>query len=377
MARRALLPDRASVLAAVLLLSAVAGAQARADAAPDGTIIPTTLCGDFFLVRLVLPGEGDGGLTLLFDTGASHTVVDPDALERIAGKRVAAGRRVTLRDAALGPLTFRRLPVRALELDHIARALRHPMDGILGFPAFRHLLLTLDYPRRQIRYSTGALPEPDGVTILPLSRRDRKRPWIRLDLDGREEEVLVDSGSATALILRPSPWLEWEFPPRLARSSMRIRGVSLRQAGRLGSDIHLGGARLHRPVVELTSGTPLVGQPILRHFVLTFDQKRWRMRLAWDGSGPILLPPVRGTGALLAARREGMEIVQVLPDTPASRLGLKEGDRVLGMDGRPMEEHPCGVRLNDLFQDRESVRLTLAGGDAPRQVDVPLVDLIP
>ena len=54
----------------------------------SSNVLPTERCGDFYFVQMAFAGDADRILSMLLDTGASHTVIDPDSLERVSGKRI-------------------------------------------------------------------------------------------------------------------------------------------------------------------------------------------------------------------------------------------------------------------------------------------------
>ena len=112
---------------AVFLLAVPAAAPAAPERAEAGVYtVPSRMCGPFFLVPLRLPdkaGHNNRELTFLFDSGASVSAVDPDAVARISERKVKTGDRMDLVDARAGPLTFKRLAAGVRELDHLARAL--------------------------------------------------------------------------------------------------------------------------------------------------------------------------------------------------------------------------------------------------------------
>ena len=62
-----------------------------------------------------------------------------------------------------------------------------------------------------------------------------------------------------------------------------------------------------------------------------------RFRRAYVGlaGGPRPLPP-RVTGAL--GRQSGVEVVQVVPGSPAERAGLRAEDLIVALGGRPVED---------------------------------------
>src|SRR5579859_6131873 len=76
-----------------------------------------------------------------------------------------------------------------------------------------------------------------------------------------------------------------------------------------------------------------------------------------------------GIGVMLAERHQALEIIHILPDTPASRAGLSEGlvvDKIDGTatDGKPLKDcvdmlrGPVGTKVKlELVEDRKSTRL--------------------
>ena len=85
---------------------------------------------------MALEGDPQRELVLLLDTGASHTVLDPDSAFRVTGEHVNRGEWIDLESVVAGPVDLGTIRARARNLDHISRALGGHIDGILGFPAF-------------------------------------------------------------------------------------------------------------------------------------------------------------------------------------------------------------------------------------------------
>jgi len=219
------------------------------------------------------------------------------------------------------------------------------MDGILGFDTFRDLLLTLDYPNREVRVSRGSLPEPDDETVF----RDygKSRPYLAVRVGGERVAVLVDSGSTGELTLRESDALRWEFEPIDVRGSVRYKGIRLDRAGRLADDLTYGPSTLERPVTEvIEDGTRLAGWKILRRFVWTFDAKSKRIRMVPDSEEPIRSDPARGHGLALRPIEAGLEVARVFAGMPGEEAGLQPGDVIVAIDGVPVWERGC-VSVND------------------------------
>ncbi|MFP3943657.1 MAG: PDZ domain-containing protein [Alphaproteobacteria bacterium] len=362
------------VLTAVVLASPVRGEEAALVNRPGIYTVPSRMCGPFFLVPLTLPGKAGGKsreLTFLFDSGASITSVDPDAVARISGRTVKAGDRVSLKDARAGPLTFKRLTASAREMDHLARALGEPFDGILGFTAFRNFLLTADYPNQRLQISRGTLPPADGREVFEARGPDR-RPWLKIRAGKRTHEVLIDTGSSSTFALRAHENMRWRSRPLPVRVFAHTGTLEQRKAGRMDGEIGFGRHRIKNPLVYLTPDeTELMGGGILRHFAVTFDQRYQRVRLRRSRRSDIEMSPLNDTGALLRPRPAGLQVVTVLEGSPAEKAGLRAGDLIVSADGRNIFTRGCppagGYREGsqvtyEVKRGRETVAITVPRG---------------
>lgn len=333
------------ILCAVACLAMVAPA---AGGSQDGALLPTKMCGDYFFVPITLaardgaPADAESRtLRLLFDTGASSTSIDPDALERVSGRRINAGRRVTIHRLGAGPVTWSRLRARVREMDHLGHALNRPFDGILGFDAFEDVLVTLDYPAQEMRVALGELPAPDGRRIFRYHEDSSDRPFLDLRIGGKTRRMLIDSGASGAFNLEPSDEALWAAPPIPLSASMRINRLVLNRSGRLGESVAIGPVVFEKPIARLTDDTELFGAKVMRHMSWTFDQRARRVRIEPAASSPIHMPPIRNIGAAYHPRAAGLEVVHLMPQGPAQRAGIEKGDLIIALDGTPLADLGC------------------------------------
>ncbi len=334
---------RVRCMPVVLMLGALAPEQAVCDGverlpAEAEITLPSDTCRGLFIVPLALGEERNATLNVLLDTGSSGSYLDPRALARVVGDDALSGR-ADFEHASIGGFELGPLRVRALPLRRLSLALGREIDGILGFPAFRDVLLTLDYPDRAVRVARGRLPEPDGREVMRY--RGSKRPFIRLDVGGRRVKALLDSGSTGRFLLPPSNLHSWIKAPREAHAIWRVQGLAIEQGGRLDGTIRVGPLRFENPVVTLSRSEPVIGWHVLRHFALTFDQRRKRVKMSASSAGPVRMPPWTGSGLAYRPRSDGLEVIRVFRGTPAEKSGIRVGDVIVAIDGVPVHERGC------------------------------------
>lgn len=315
--------------------AAASGAPAAETA---GTVLPGRVCRGYFIVDFQPGGRAGETLGLLLDTGASRTYVDPDALARVLGRPARAGK-VVFRGARAGPLEVPTLRARVSSMEILSLAIGSRIDGILGFDAFRDVLLTLDYPRGEVRVSTGTLPPPDGREI--FKDVGRGRPYLSVPIGGRVRKVLLDSGSTGIFRLKPTDPLEWIEPPRPVGVSVLFAGVAPHEAGRAQGSLQVGPVAFQDPIVDVSQRERLAGWQVLRRFTLTFDQRKRRIRMLADDGPAVRLGPMIRTPLGLRPRREGMEVLLVLPGSSAEAAGLRKGDLITAIDGVPVHDRGC------------------------------------
>ncbi len=337
-------------LVSILLFALLATAPGPATAANPldaELVLPSETCRGLFIVPVTF-GEGTGTtLDFLLDTGSSWTFLDPGALRGIAGGDGRAGK-ASFQGVRIGPLELGRLRASVLPMRDLCLAVGREFDGILGFPAFRNVLLTLDYPAEEIRVSSGSLPRPDGREIF---RVHGKRPHLKVAIGNRRIKLLVDSGSTSHFQLKASDRLTWSVEPRPATCLVGVGGLVVREGGRLDGAVRFGPLDFENPVVILGGSEGQVGWHVLRHFVLTFDQKNKRMRMQADRTDPVRMAPLVGTGLAYDPRPEGLRVVRVFSDTSAEAAGLREGDLIVAIDGIPVHSRGC-VSRSDVGQQQ-------------------------
>ncbi|HMN40825.1 MAG TPA: aspartyl protease family protein [Phycisphaerales bacterium] len=396
MSHRARTPAVVRTLLVAFALAFLAGCStnsainARPDQAilrdPAGVTLPTRRCANYFLVQARLNGKGP--FNLLLDTGASQTVVstrvaemlrdDARAVDMYAegaqGKRQDVRSIVSIRRLQVGDAELRGLEAIALDLSRIQATLGAGVDGILGYPAFRDVLLVVDYPASAVRVSKGDLPPADGRAIVALTSRDR--PTVDVRVGSRSRSFLIDTGKAGGFSCCDFDRLGFANPPATIAMGVAVGGSYELTSGRLETDLTLGDVVFRRPVVEKSESFDLIGAEALKTFVVTFDQRNRRIRLHTAGERVITFSPVRGIGVGFDFSEGKWGIARVFPGQPAEAVGILPGDSVIRLGGKRLRELAC-TRPIDLFDTGDAVDLTVIRQRRRLDFRVPIMTVVP
>ena len=323
------------------------------------TILPVSVENGQLFVNANINAQGP--FPMLFDTGSVEAItpktatalglsVEGGGTVRGSGERAVSVALTHLQTLRLGgaELSEIALPVIPLPQFITDRGNRAPLAGLIGFGVLSRFAVRLSYddqtltliPAGDFRYSgTGER--------VPLSFAD-KTPVISAVADGVPGSFEIDTGSSTALVLQrgfvEQHGLEARHPDGLRIKVGGVGGVFDTVATRLDR-FDLAASKIERPAVEFPSrdegGIPVagidgsIGYQILRQFVITFDYSRreiWFERSAAFGESTSEWK----TGfQAVKAGDTGFRVVTVQPDTPAANAGIRVGDLITVIDGRP------------------------------------------
>ncbi|MCA9284825.1 MAG: aspartyl protease family protein [Phycisphaerales bacterium] len=311
----------------------VAADSAAAPESDDRVVLPTRRCGDLFIAETMIDGKGP--FSMVLDTGASVTAITP---------KVAAetGARSALSRLAIGRFEVSgRIRCQVRNLDELSLAIGTPIDGILGHQVFHQALLTYDYPAREVRVRVGSLTD-DMPGVAPMSTS--KRPFIGAVVDGRTVNVLLDTGSSQGLSLAKLDRYAREGPVRAVGMRAGVDGLTELRAARLAGTVRFGALVLERPVVHEATSDNLLGQAVLRDFVVTLDQQRGRVQIVRpDGTAvvePVHSPALYGLGAALEPVPDGLRVRETIAGSAAAER-LQPGDVIVAIDGMSIADLGC------------------------------------
>jgi S1-C subfamily serine protease len=155
-----------------------------------------------------------------------------------------------------------------------------------------------------------------------------------------------------------------------------ITGDRPQRVARLRDPLQLGDQVFPRPVVELTDALSSLGGGALRHFTVTFDQRRDRVFLQRVG-GPLPPSTPRWSAGLSFAKSPAYwRVASVVAGSPAAQAGVRTGDLVVRINGEPVAQWDRR-RYDEAVERRATLTLTFLNGSAETDRVVGAFELVP
>ncbi len=297
--------------------------------------------------------DGRGPYRMILDTGAATTVIDADLVSELGLKSLGTTRIgdpsnpeanevdvVKIDSVEVGGARFEGVDAVGWRGPSLTRAIG--ARGVLGLPTFHDCLLTIDYPKREVEVAPGELPVPDGKQVLELALNPIAE--IPIAVAGRKASAHLDIGNASSLAV-PGSW----------QSDLRTKGEVRKGAGMrasgpvefavatLDGDLTIGEQVFHDPEIRFDGKLDHanVGYGLLQGFAVTLDQRNGRVRLVGApvtaSAGQAPAEGRRRLGAMLGMTPDGFaEVRMVMPGSPAEAAGLRAGDTLIRVDGKPV-----------------------------------------
>ena len=347
--------------------------------------------------------NGKGPYTFVFDTGGRNVVTPPLAKElglkvegtlpgTGAGEGVMEGGFAHVAQLEVGNAVVKNQLFIVLPLDSLGAIEGHPMPAMVGYETFRRFVTRIDYGAKTVTLIDPKHFDPkDAGTPVKFTFND-SNPEVMGTFEGLPAKYDIDTGARSELTLT-KPFAEKNglrasHPKGVdAVDGWGVGGPTTGYVTR-GKSMTIGPVEIGSVVASLStqnkgafSGSDYqgnIGGGILKRFVVTFDYDHQMMYLK------PLPGPVADTGTFdrsgmwINVGDGGFKIVDVTKGGPAEAAGLKAGDTVTAVDGKPAAD----IHLYDLRQRLRNekpgtvVNLTVKDGSTVKNVEVTLRDQI-
>jgi hypothetical protein len=239
-------------------------------------------------------------------------------------------------------------------------------------------VLGLDFPGQRMLMSATW---PAGMPPIRAELAVRERlevPMVSVRLQGRDFQVLVDTGSSHSLGLSPelARSLQWKAEPRPGALVLALGDSGREYIGRLAGELHVGRVTQETPIADILAGTPSIGVGFLKSFCVVFDQNDDKIWLCSDSDDPVPAPAARSLGLSLLTDASGWRVAGTIPGSPAEGAGIASGDMVTEIEGEPAHRWTKD-RIDGWTDTHERVVLRVARIDQSRDLVLPVWPLVP
>lgn len=365
--------------------------------------IPFNFDNDHIMIECSV--NGTGPIWFMLDTGAGWTCINETRLAdfglvtfgalSVAGGGNSADLAFTrVEHLEVGEVDMLGQRDGVLDLSGLERLYGMPMGGILGYDFVSRFVIRVDYEKRTID-----IWEPSAGTEIGLGEKipmvlERNHPHVHAvvtvpTLGPIDADFIVDSGAAATANLA-SPFVKTHRLTELARQAPAgkpntIPGMETQffaqtsVRGKL-STLEIGSIFLSEIPVNLQLGksgfyarasfSGTIGEGILQRFTTTYDYSRRLLVLEPNDHFAKPFEPRRTFGVTFVSdgpEYKTFKVNGVRENSPAEAAGLRKGDIVESLDGKPASE----LHLNDLRQalseDGSRHVLEITRGTEPKQ----------
>ncbi|MCB9838684.1 MAG: aspartyl protease family protein [Phycisphaeraceae bacterium] len=345
-------PEGAGPIEVIPRTSPRAGAAAYTG---PGVAVPMLRAGHIPAVMATVNGKGP--FLFAVDTGAQGMMHLDESFVReqglaVIGEMMGADgmtgdavpmKRVRVGEVGIGGERFTDVVGLSRDYSDIRAMLGGEMVGIIGYGMFADRLVTFDYPgNRLVIERDGALRagEPGVVEV----HETRGIPEIDIELGGRTVRTDLDTGSAGSCTVPEAVFdaLRFSDEPVVVGMGRSVSAAfDIRQAT-LDGAMRFGGVTIENPAIQSTpvAKQANIGAQLLSNFLVTFDQRSGLIRFTPGAAGApaTAAAPKRRLGIMPAIRGDEVTLQAVLPGSAAEAAGLRVGDRITAVNGKPIAE---------------------------------------
>jgi hypothetical protein len=330
--------------------------------------------------------------------GSSHSLLDLDLARELkltvtniekgvqgAGETPSESGQVAVKTLALPGVSYRVGEMVAIPLTRIVgpaegRAIR----GTLGFDLLEQVVVEIDYARRQVTFHDADHFDYRGNgAIVPITLEDG-HAFFSAEVETSDHkrvtgQFLVDTGARMALVLNTPvvnehDLLKTDPPPLRATVGRGVGGPLTHYVSRVRT-LRFGDVTIDQPIATLSqeragvfsSGdfAGLIGAEVLRRHHLFIDYPHKRLIFEKPDGPPAEPYEFDMSGLFIATQGDGYKTVvieSVTNNSPAAKAGVKPGDRLESVDGKPVTDYSLDALRQQWQHPGAEVRLVLRRG---------------
>jgi len=346
--------------------------------------------------------DGKGPYRFIFDTGGENVLTPKVAVAlglksegQFEGSGAGSGH-MDMGFAKASMLSLGQASVKdqmfiVAPLDTLAPAEGVDLPGMVGFQVFRRFVTRFDYGTRTLTLiDPASFDGKDSGVAIPF-KFNGNTIEIQASYNGIPGNYTVDTGSRSSVTLSaPFAAAHDLYKGATAVDAVTGWGVGGPTRSRVlrGETLSFGPETVQRPVAEVStdkSGAMAdptiagnIGAGILKRYVVTLDYGHQTMYLKPVAEPVDDLDTFDRSGLWINVVPDGLTVVDVMKDTPADRAGLKAGDTIVAVDGKPAASLKL-YEVRKALRDEAPgtvVRFTVRRGDGDQTLAVTLRDLI-
>lgn len=381
-----------TMLASATLIGSILGGPFASSAPSILQQVDAKLLGYYFAVEGAVNGKP---AKFIVDTGAGACVLTPEAAKRFAlpkgqaitangvGEKPVQAYLTTADSIAMGQAESKNVMIAVIDLPPALQC-----DGLIGYTFLKNFAVTLDYQKPGLTLFKPGDYKPGTGQVEGELRVRGNIPNFKGALGGVEGWFALDSGAGgTLTVMTPfveSQKLREKIPNRVERIVGKgvggfVKGESVRLDG-----VSFAGIQLPKMPASLSANKSgafatsevigNVGGELLRRFVVTLDYPGSKVYFRKSPAFDDAFNEDR-SGMFVDFTESAATVVDVVPNGPAYRAGIRVGDVVRLVDGAELIKlHPleaskifrsaAGSKINLVVQRKtETLNIELVLGD--------------
>lgn len=252
------------------------------------------------------------------------------------------------------------------------------VQGLIGWPAVRDYVWKIDLGRSGVGLIDGVPAETEGWLKYRVNQKEETLVLEIPGSDGSTGLLAIDTGSEGGVDLCPTLWKKWKDahpgPAAVLEShEMLATGIAVAEVTAAEhwsidkltlSNVLLEGAHSTELALYGDHYLATLGFDALRKLTLIVDGKNgWAYLRPHEDSPRLGIYNRVGAAFVPAVLQDGALLARVAPESPAAVAGLRDGDRLLKLNGLDVEHwrtRPGNWPLSEFFNQSPGTRLELS-----------------